>query len=58
MLVLTRKKGESIIINENIVVTYLDTDNYGGIRIGISAPSNINIIREELLHRQDWDKKI
>lgn len=48
MLVLTRKRGESIHIAGNIKVTVLDImgDN---IKIGIEAPRNIDIFRSEIL---------
>ena len=47
MLVLTRKRNESIIIGEDTKVTILGI--YGGtIKIGIDAPKDINIRRDEL----------
>lgn len=52
MLVLTRKLGEKIIINENIVIEVVDLDR-GKVRIGIVAPRNIPVVRKELLeHRR------
>lgn len=50
MLVLTRKQGEKIVIGENISVTVLEIDP-GKIRLGIEAPRDIPIYREELLPR-------
>jgi len=47
MLVLSRKESESIVINENIVVTIIRVAG-GGVRIGIEAPREIRIRREEL----------
>ncbi len=49
MLVLSRKKGESIIIDDHIEVTILSTDA-DAIKIGISAPKNIDIYRKEIYH--------
>ncbi|MCL9661859.1 carbon storage regulator CsrA [Paenibacillus hunanensis] len=49
MLVLSRKKGESIIIDDQIEVTILSTDA-DTIKIGISAPKNIDIYRKEIYH--------
>jgi len=47
MLILTRTRGESIIIGDDITVTYLES--YGQkARIGISAPKNISIDRAEI----------
>ncbi|MDR0920347.1 MAG: carbon storage regulator [Oscillospiraceae bacterium] len=47
MLILSRKKEESFIINDNIIVKVIDI---GGerIKIGITAPRSIKIIRSEL----------
>jgi len=47
MLVLGRKVNESIIIGENIVVTLLAVDGER-VKIGIDAPSDISILRQEL----------
>jgi carbon storage regulator len=49
MLVLSRKKGESIIIDDHIEVTILSTEA-DVIKIGISAPKNIDIYRKEIYH--------
>jgi carbon storage regulator len=48
MLVLSRKLGEKIIIGENITITVVDIDR-GKIRLGIEAPRNVPIFRQELL---------
>jgi carbon storage regulator len=48
MLVLSRKLGEKIIIGDNIVITVIDIDR-GKIRLGIEAPRNIPVYRQELL---------
>ncbi len=48
MLVLSRKLGEKIYINENICITVVDIDR-GKIRLGIDAPRDIPIFRQELL---------
>ncbi len=48
MLVLKRKAGEKILIGDDIVITVLD--NRGdGVRIGIEAPKDCRILREEVL---------
>lgn len=47
MLVLTRKKNESIVINDDIEVTIIDIQN-DQIRIGISAPKNVPVYRKEI----------
>lgn len=48
MLVLSRKLGEKIVIGENISITVVDIDR-GKIRLGIEAPRNVPIFRQELL---------
>ena len=48
MLVLTRKVNEKIIINNNIVISIVDIKGASSVRIGIEAPKNIPVIREEL----------
>ena len=47
MLILSRKKDESIIIDGNIEVKILEVED-GKVRIGIEAPQDIDIFREEL----------
>jgi carbon storage regulator len=48
MLVLSRKLGEKIFINDNICITVVDIDR-GKIRLGIEAPRDVPIFRQELL---------
>ena len=48
MLVLSRKLGEKIFIGDNICITVVDIDR-GKIRLGIEAPRDVKIFREELL---------
>jgi carbon storage regulator len=47
MLVLTRKAGEQIIIGDNIRLTVVSLGN-GRVKIGITAPQDVKIDREEL----------
>ena len=47
MLVLARKVGEKIILNDNIEIIVLDS-NQNTVRIGINAPKNVTVYREEL----------
>ena len=47
MLVLSRRPGESIVIGNDIVVTVLEVRG-GQIRIGIDAPRNLQVHREEV----------
>lgn len=48
MLVLSRKLGEKIHIGEKICITIVDIDR-GKIRLGIEAPREIPIFRQELV---------
>ncbi|MEZ6139242.1 MAG: carbon storage regulator [Zavarzinella sp.] len=48
MLVLSRKLGEKIYIGDNICITVVDIDR-GKIRLGIEAPRDVAIYRQELL---------
>jgi carbon storage regulator len=50
MLVLSRKLGERVIIADAIVVTITQIDR-GKVRLGIEAPPDIHIVREELQTR-------
>ena len=47
MLALTRKKGEALVINNNIEVTILEIRG-DQIKIGISAPKDVPIYRKEV----------
>ena len=48
MLVLSRKVGESILISESIRVTVVQSTTNGRIRLGIEAPPEVIVLREEL----------
>jgi len=47
MLLLARKKNESIIINDEITITILGIRG-GQVRLGITAPKNVTVHREEI----------
>ncbi|MBN1536732.1 MAG: carbon storage regulator CsrA [Anaerolineales bacterium] len=49
MLVLTRRSDESLVINNDIVITILSIDG-DKVKVGISAPREIAVLRKEL-----WD---
>lgn len=49
MLVLTRRVGESIRVGKDVVVTLVQMAP-GKVRIGIEAPANTLILREELVN--------
>lgn len=47
MLVLARKIDESIVIGDDIVVKVISVDN-GVVKLGIDAPKDVSILRDEL----------
>ncbi len=47
MLVLTRKLGESIIIDENVQISVIEI-NKNNIKLGVNAPKELTIYREEV----------
>jgi len=47
MLVLSRKKNESIIINDNITVTVIEIRG-DKVRLGIEAPKDVTVHRREV----------
>jgi carbon storage regulator len=51
MLVLTRKIGEKIVIDGDIIVTVLGYDG-SKIRLGIDAPRSVGVNREEVQRRR------
>ena len=50
MLILTRRVGETIIINDDVTITVLGVKG-NQIRIGTNAPQEISIHREEIYQR-------
>ena len=51
MLVLSRKPGESIRINDNITINIVSVGP-GRVKIAIDAPKDVTILREELVNGQ------
>ena len=50
MLLLSRKVGESIVVNDDILITIVEV-NRGRVQIGVRAPSYVPIYREEIVRR-------
>ena len=50
MLVLSRKVGERVLIGEDISITVVRITG-GGVRLGIDAPHELPVVREELKKR-------
>ena len=62
MLVLSRRVGEELWIDDNIRVVVLETRR-GQVRLGIQAPRDVPVLREELLGSReptapDWKKRL
>jgi carbon storage regulator len=57
MLTLSRKINERIIINGNIVVTLVEIIGGSKVRLGIEAPAEISIHREEIQRIVDAEEK-
>ena len=57
MLVLSRKVGERIWIGEEIAVTVVRITG-GGVRIGIEAPAELPVIREELKKKLEMENGV
>lgn len=47
MLILTRKIGEGIVLNDNVTVKIIDISK-GMVKLGFEAPKEMLILREEL----------
>jgi len=47
VLVLTRRKGESLLIGD-VEVAILDVDEHGRVSVGVLAPRNVQVLRSEL----------
>ena len=50
MLVISRKNGQKIMINDNIVITIVDSRN-GQCKIAIEADKDVKIFREEIYYQ-------
>ena len=56
MLILTRRPGEAIIIGNHTTVKVLDVSGQQ-VRLGIEAPKEVSVNREEIQHRIDRKQK-
>lgn len=56
MLIITRKKGESFMIGDDIEITVSKIED-GSVKIGIIAPKDISILRKELYKDVEEENK-
>ncbi|MFA5633358.1 MAG: carbon storage regulator [Porticoccaceae bacterium] len=56
MLILTRREGETIVVDHDIRITVTRIKG-GQVKLGIDAPEDVDIVREELIIDEEWRKK-
>ena len=56
MLIITRKKGESLMIGNDIEITISKIED-GSVKIGIDAPKDVTILRKELYEAVEEENK-
>lgn len=56
MLVVSRKKGESILIGDDIEILVSKLDD-GSVKLAIDAPRNVSILRKELYKEVENENK-
>ena len=50
MLILSRKPGDAILVGDGIRIVVVSADR-GGVRLGIEAPADVTILREEIVEQ-------
>ena len=57
MLILTRRVGETLMIGDDVTVTVLGVKG-NQVRIGVSAPKNVPVHREEIYEKIRKEKEV
>jgi carbon storage regulator len=55
MLIITRRPGERVMIGDNVVISIIDVKG-SSVRIGIDAPREVLVYREEILEAMKADR--
>lgn len=58
MLILTRRQGQSLMIGKDIRVTVMGFNGQGQVRIGVDAPKDVTVDREEIAERKAVEAEI
>jgi carbon storage regulator (csrA) len=56
MLIITRKKGESLMIGDDIEIVISKIED-GSVKIGIKAPRDVQVLRKELYEEVEKENK-
>ncbi|MDR0904043.1 MAG: carbon storage regulator [Ruminococcus sp.] len=55
MLIISRKKDESILVGDNVKITVIETGD-GRVKIGVDAPREVRVIRAEIAQMGEFNR--